>query len=80
MVIKLNPELEAALNESARQQGVAPDDLAISVLRERFLRAGPPFAPRDEWERALLELATNCGVSLPNSAFSSEWFWTTWDR
>ena len=71
MVIKLNPELEVALNESARQQGVAPDALAISVLRERFLRSGASFAPQDEWERMLLGLATDCGVSLPDSALSS---------
>jgi hypothetical protein len=31
-----------------------------------------PFEPRDEWERQLLELAQDCGVSLPNSAVSSE--------
>jgi hypothetical protein len=28
--------------------------------------------PQDEWERRLLELATDCGVSLPNAAVSSE--------
>ena len=72
MVIRLSPELELALNESARQQGVAPDVLAISILRERFLPTGPSFAPRDEWERMLLGLATDCGVSLPHSALSSE--------
>jgi hypothetical protein len=72
MVIKLNPELEVALNESARQQGVAPDVLAISVLRDRFLPSGPSFTSQDEWERMLLGLATDCGVSLPNSALSSE--------
>jgi hypothetical protein len=72
MVIRLNPELEAALNESARQQGVAPDALAISVLRERFLPAPPSLAPQDEWERMLLGLATDCGVSLNDLAVSSE--------
>lgn len=72
MVIKLTPELEAALSESARQQGVAPDVLAISILRERFVPPSPSFASQDEWERILLGLATDCGVSLPHSALSSE--------
>ena len=72
MVIRLSPELEVALNESARQQGVAPDVLAISSLRDRFLPRSPSHTPRDEWERMLLGLATDCGVSLHHSALSSE--------
>jgi hypothetical protein len=32
MVITLSPELEAALNERARQQGVAPEVLALNAL------------------------------------------------
>jgi hypothetical protein len=31
-----------------------------------------PLEPRDEWERGLLEAARNWGVSLPDSALSSE--------
>ena len=72
MVIKVSPELESALNESARQQGVASEVLAISVLRNHFLPTSPALAPQDEWERTLLGLSTNCGVSLPHSALSSE--------
>ena len=72
MVIKLDPQLEAALVESARRQGVTPDALAISVLQERLLPPGPPCESQDEWERNLLSLATDCGVSLPHSALSSE--------
>ena len=71
MVVTLNPELEAALTEQARRQGVAPEELALNVLRERFLTA-PSLEPRDEWERGLLAAARNCGVSLPDSALSSE--------
>lgn len=71
MVITLDPELEAALNELARLRGVAPDELALSVLRERFLTAAA-LQPRDEWERSLLAAARDCGVSLPDSALSSE--------
>jgi len=72
MVITPGPELETALKESARQQGIAPEELAIKALQDRFLRPKPLFEPRDEWERALLALGTKCGVSLPNSALSSE--------
>jgi hypothetical protein len=71
MVITLGPELEAALNELARRQGVAPEVLALNVLRERFLAAAAP-QPRDEWERGLLEAARDCGISLPDWAVSSE--------
>ena len=71
MVITLDPELEAALNEVAGKQGVAPEVLAVNALRERFLVAAA-LQPRDEWERGLLAAARDCGVSLPNSAVSSE--------
>jgi hypothetical protein len=72
MVISLGPELEAALNEAARRQGVAPEELAVQALRERFVGTGAQLQPRDEWERRLLEAATDCGVSLSNEAVSSE--------
>jgi hypothetical protein len=71
MVITLGPEREATLNELARRQGVAPEVLALNALRERFLAAAV-LEPRDEWERGLLEAARHCGVSLPDSALSSE--------
>jgi predicted DNA-binding antitoxin AbrB/MazE fold protein len=32
----------------------------------------PAVEPNDEWERQLLSTAKNCGVSLPDSAFSSD--------
>lgn len=72
MVIHLGSELEAALIESARRQGVAPEVLALDALRERFLAAASTVRPRDEWERRLLGVATDCGVSLPDSALSSD--------
>jgi hypothetical protein len=72
MVIRLTHELESALNESARRQGLPPEELAISVLRERLLPSSASFVPQDEWERKLLGLASDCGVSLPDSALSSE--------
>jgi hypothetical protein len=72
MVITLDPELEVALNEAARHQGIAPELLALNVLRERFVGFPSSLQPRDEWERGLLEAARDCGVSLPDSALSSE--------
>jgi hypothetical protein len=72
MVITLGPDLEAALNDLARKQGVAPEVLALNALRERFLPRPLPIEPRDEWERRLLSAASDCGVSLSNEAVSSE--------
>lgn len=72
MVITLGPELEAVLSNVARKQGVAPEELALSALRERFLANALRMESRDEWERGLLDAARDCGVSLPNSALSSE--------
>ena len=69
MVITLGPELEAALGEHARRRGISGEVLALDVLRERFL---VPVQPQDEWERRLLELAQDCGVSLSDTALSRE--------
>ena len=71
MVVTLGPELETALKEQASRQGIAPELLAVNVLRERLLAAAP-LEPRDEWERGLLAAARPCGVSLSNAALSSE--------
>jgi hypothetical protein len=72
MVITLGPDLEAALNEAARKQGIAPEALAVDALRERFLAPPVQLQPRDEWERRLLEAGTDCGVALSHEAVSSE--------
>ena len=71
MVITVGPDLEAALQEIARRQGVSPDVVAVNALKERFL-ADAVLQPRDEWERGLLAAARDCGVSLSDSALSSE--------
>ncbi len=70
MVITLGPELEAALKEQARRQGTSPEELAVNALRERFL--APALESRDDWERRLRQLATDCGVALSDAALSSE--------
>ena len=72
MVIDLDPDLEAALGEKARQYGVAPEFLALEILRDRFPPKVPVIEPRDEWERRLREAASDCGVSLSNWAVSRE--------
>ena len=72
MVITLGPDLEAALNDVARKQGVDPEALALKALSERFLAPALPIQPRDEWERGLLAAASDCGISLSNEAVGSE--------
>jgi hypothetical protein len=72
MTITLTPELANALNERALEQGIAPEDLALLALREKFLAQLPIFEARDEWERMVLDVGTDCGVSLSKTALSSE--------
>ncbi|MDZ4684624.1 MAG: hypothetical protein SH850_05995 [Planctomycetaceae bacterium] len=72
MVINLTPQLETALNEQAQRRGVTPEALALEALRERFGPRPLPFEPQDEWERQLLAIAIDCGVSLPDTALSSD--------
>jgi hypothetical protein len=72
MTLTLGPELEAALTIAAQRQRAAPDVLALTVLRERFLDPVPPIQPQDEWKRRLLGLAKDCGVSLSDEALSRE--------
>jgi hypothetical protein len=72
MVIKLGPDLEKALIEVARRQGVAPEALALQALRDRFIGPALWDESKDEWEQRLRRVATDCGVSLSDSALSSE--------
>ena len=72
MVITLTPQLQAVLSEQARRRGVAPEVLALDALRERFLPGALPIEPRDDWERQLFGAAIDCGVSVPDSALSSD--------
>lgn len=72
MVLTLDPELTTALNERARQQGVSPETLALETLRAQFLSTRPVGESRDEWERRLRRVASDCGVSLSDAALSSE--------
>jgi len=72
MVITPDPELEAALTAAAQKEGVAPEAFALVVLRERFLPSSLPIEPRDDWERGLLALATDCGAPNPDTTYGRE--------
>ena len=72
MVIKLAPNLEAALNELARQQGISPEKLALNTIRQHLLGHSAHLQPQDEWERRLLGAASDCGVALSHDAVSSD--------
>jgi hypothetical protein len=71
MVITLPPQLESVLSAQARRRGVAPEDLALDILRRHLLPIVPPV-PTDEWERRLFGAAVDCGVSIPDAALSSD--------
>ncbi len=71
MVINLDEKLMAALVDRARLRGIAPEELALSILRDQVLPTALP-EPRDEWERRLLAIAIDCGVSLSDEALSRE--------
>ena len=72
MVIELTPQLESALSEQARRRGVTPEHVALDALRDRFLPKISAVEPRDDWERKLFGAAIDCGVSVPDSALSSD--------
>jgi hypothetical protein len=46
MVITLSPDLEASLNDAARRQGIAPEALALKVMRECLTMLTRKFAYR----------------------------------
>ena len=55
-----------------RQRQRRPVATELAEVEGREHPPGESFAPQDEWERILLGLATDCGVSLSHSALSSE--------
>jgi len=72
MVVTLTPELEADLNELARRRGVAVEILVLDAVRDWLMAASKVVKPTDEWESLILQAGTNCGVSLPQEAVSSD--------
>ena len=72
MTIVLEPDLEAAVREFARCQGVTPEEAALKVLRERLGAPVPQLHARDEWERTVIEAGSDCGTALSHAALSSD--------
>ena len=75
MTITLTPEIEKGLKLRARELGKAPEVLALEKLRLEFGAADGrnlPFEPQDEWERRLLDIGKDCGISLSNEAVSTK--------
>jgi hypothetical protein len=49
-----------------------PSNGIIRVTEEKSRTRAQPIEPQDDWERRLLEVGTDCGVSLSDLAVSSE--------
>lgn len=75
MNLPISPRLEAALNEEARKRGTDPQAVATLALWERFIPEVLKLEPRDEWERRLLAIGVDCGVSYPSEILSSETYY-----
>jgi hypothetical protein len=61
-------ELEGVVHNGV----IVPDDTAVLPEGTRVRIIPAPPQPRDEWERRLLALAKDCGVSLADSALRRE--------
>jgi hypothetical protein len=72
MNIAVPPDVESALQASAQVRGLTPEAIVIELLRERLLPVRPPIVPQDDWERRILAMGRDCGVSLSDEALSSE--------
>lgn len=76
MTITLTPELEQAIVQSARRDGIAPETMVLDAIREKLaqgpLQLAKILEPRDDWERRLLGVGTPCGVAVSDEALSSE--------
>jgi hypothetical protein len=74
MVVTQTPEIEGTLEEMARRHGMSVEDLVRSVLREWVERSAKGNRSADDWVSLILSAGTDCGVSLPDSALSSDAF------
>ncbi|HEY1064948.1 MAG TPA: hypothetical protein VGE52_02515 [Pirellulales bacterium] len=72
MVIELPETLVPALTREAEKRGMTPEAFVLDVLKTRLGVRREAFVPRDDWERELLSIGIDCGVSLPASALTSE--------
>jgi hypothetical protein len=79
LTITLTPDIEQEVSKRAQELGTTPERLILDKLHDEFAVVNPageqgtwPFEPQDEWERRLLNIGKNYGVSLSNEAVSSE--------
>ena len=72
MTIQLPPDLGLSLSQWAAQQGISAEEAALRVLREHLRGKTYDFTPRDEWERKLLAIGVDCGVSLTDEQLSRD--------
>lgn len=71
MIITLPPRMASTLIAEAGRRGIAPEELAVEVLRRHLCPVTLPI-PADEWERQLFGAAIDCGVSVSDAALSSD--------
>ena len=72
MTITLTPELERAVIEHARRNGLSPEELALRTLLEKFSVPVEPQLSQEEWERFVQHIGKPRGIALPDEAFSRE--------
>ena len=63
---------ETMTGSSDRLEEMASKTLDDNTPRDRLIAPNEEIEPRDEWERLIIRIGTNCGVSLPHEALSSE--------
>jgi hypothetical protein len=73
LTIQLPEDVERVVAVHARRQNTTPEAVVLAALRQRFLFGDDDiFTPRDEWEAGVLNIGTDCGVSLSDEDLSSE--------
>jgi hypothetical protein len=72
MIVELGPDLGAAVREEAERHSQKPEEYVVRAIQIALARERQPIEPRDDWERAILAIGIDCGVSLPDSAFDRE--------
>jgi hypothetical protein len=74
MTITLSEEVERALKARAAKRGTSPDELANQTLKRELLShpTDAGLQPKDEWEKLLLSVPLQTGVSLTDEQVSRE--------
>ena len=75
MIIEINGELEAAIAAAAMNAGTTTEELALRCLNSAFSKPTEHYMPRDEWERQMFSIISDCGISLPDSVLSSDGYY-----